>query len=91
MKKEDLAGKLAEKGITKTKKEGKAIIEGVFEVIAQELVNGEEIAITGFGKFATRIAEARVGRNPKTGEAVDIPSRRVFKFIPSKQLKDSLN
>jgi nucleoid DNA-binding protein len=57
-------------------------------IIAVELDAGREVAIAGFGKFDTRRSKARTGRNPQTGEPVDIPARTVAKFSPAKGLKD---
>ena len=62
----------------------------LFETIASVVAN-EDVAITGFGKFATTERSARIMRNPSTGEQVSVPAKRILKFKPAKSLKDSLN
>lgn len=74
-----------------TRKESEAVIETVFESIVDSLRAGDKIEIRGFGSFRTRQRAARTGRNPKTGEPVAVPARRVPFFKPSKELKDGIN
>jgi nucleoid DNA-binding protein len=59
--------------------------------IISALKQGERVNISGFGTFAVSMREARTGRNPKTGESIEISASRSAKFKPGKQLKDSLN
>lgn len=67
------------------------ILEYVLEVIKLRLADGEDVSISGFGKWTTREKNSRVGRNPKTGEEVEISARRVVTFKPSKILRDAVN
>ncbi|MFT7580631.1 MAG: integration host factor subunit alpha [Myxococcota bacterium] len=74
-----------------SKKESSDIVESVFEMMKETLEHGEKIKISGFGNFALRDKKARIGRNPRTGEAITIPPRRVLTFKPSQVLKNALN
>ena len=67
------------------------VIDGVFESIFAALKNGDKINISGFGTFSVSHRKARVGRNPKTGEAIQIASSRAAKFKAGKALKESLS
>lgn len=69
------------------KPNAEAVVNSVFAQIANALVRGEEVRITGFGTFRRVTTKARTGRNPKTGEAVEIPSRNKAKFKASSTLK----
>lgn len=88
MKKEDLVEELVQRGKVATKKAGKEIVDEVFNIISERLHQDDVVSISGFGKFSTKVSAARTGRNPKTGESVDIPEKRVVKFIVAKQLKE---
>ena len=66
-------------------------VEEVFKNIIQALNRGEKIELRGFGSFRVRSRDARRGRNPKTGEPVDIPAKRVPYFKPGKELKELIN
>lgn len=74
-----------------TKKEAKEFIDIFLDVISGELINGNDIKLFGFGNFKCAEVAARSGRNPKTGESVDIPKRRTVRFKLSKNLKESVN
>jgi integration host factor subunit beta len=74
-----------------TKKDSEVIVEEVFKNIIQALNRGEKIELRGFGSFRVRHRDARRGRNPKTGEPVDIPAKRVPYFKPGKELKELIN
>ncbi len=74
-----------------TRKESEVVVEAVFESIVRSLRGGDKIEIRGFGSFRTRDRKARVGRNPKTGARVEVPSKRIPYFKPSKELKDLVN
>lgn len=65
-------------------------VEGVFEAIGEALANGEEVRLAGFGTFAARSRAARTGRNPKTGEALSIPSSKTPSFKAGKALRDAV-
>lgn len=93
MNKTELAEKLAKKcELTQTK--ASEIIDSIFStksgegIIAVELDAGRKVAITGFGTFETRHRKAREGRNPATGEKIQIPATTVPAFRPGKGLKD---
>ena len=73
------------------KKESAAIIDLIFTTMKRTLADGEKIKISGFGNFVVRDKHARTGRNPQTGEAMEISARRVLTFRPSQVLKDNLN
>ncbi|NBO63262.1 MAG: integration host factor subunit beta [Acidobacteria bacterium] len=74
-----------------TRKESEVIVDEVFKNIVQTLNRGEKIELRGFGSFRVRQRRARRGRNPKTGEPVDIPAKRVPYFKPGKELKELIN
>ena len=73
------------------RKESETIVETVFDSIIEALQKGEKIEIRGFGSFRTRQRRGRVGRNPKTGEKVEVPAKKIPFFKPSKELKDFVN
>ena len=73
------------------RKESEAIVETIFDSIIGALQKGEKIEIRGFGSFRTRERRGRVGRNPKTGEKVEVPAKKIPYFKPSKELKDFVN
>jgi integration host factor subunit alpha len=74
-----------------SKKESADIVEMVFDTIKETLERGEKIKISGFGNFEVRDKRSRVGRNPQTGEVIEISARRVLTFKPSQVLKNVLN
>jgi integration host factor subunit beta len=74
-----------------TRKDSEVIVETIFEGIVRSLRAGDKIEIRGFGSFRTRQRKSRVGRNPKTGDRVDVPAKRIPFFKPSKELKDMVN
>lgn len=74
-----------------SKKESADIVEMVFDTIKDTLEQGEKIKISGFGNFVVREKKSRVGRNPQTGEEIEISARRVLTFKPSQVLKNLLN
>ncbi len=73
------------------RKESESIVETIFDSIIESLQKGDKIEIRGFGSFRTRQRRGRTGRNPKTGEKVDVPAKRIPFFKPSKELKDFVN
>ena len=73
------------------RKESETIVETIFESIIDALQKGDKIEIRGFGSFRTRARRGRVGRNPKTGEKVEVPAKKIPFFKPSKELKDFVN
>lgn len=74
-----------------TRKDSEIIVETIFESIVTSLRAGDKIEIRGFGSFRTRQRKPRVGRNPKTGDRVDVPAKKIPFFKPSKELKDVVN
>lgn len=73
-----------------TKADAERAVETIIDSITSTLKKGDEVSIAGLGIFATKVREARTGRNPRTGEAVEIPSVRVPKFRAAKALKDAV-
>jgi integration host factor subunit beta len=75
-----------------TRKDSEVIVEAIFDSIVRSLRSGDKIEIRGFGSFRTRQRQPRVGRNPKTGTRVEVPSKRIPSYFkPSKELKDLVN
>ena len=73
------------------RKESERIVETVFESISQALKQDDKIEIRGFGSFRTRQRRGRIGRNPKTGEKVEVPPKRIPYFKPSRELREFVN
>ena len=71
-----------------SKKDSERVLNAAIDAITSALVKGEKVQISGFGIFETKTREARVGRNPHTKEAIQIPATRVPSFKASKALKD---
>ena len=86
----DLVDKVAAADAKLTKAQAKDLIDGVFAAIRDAAVGGEEVALAGFGKFKVQDKPARTGRNPRTGEPVDIAATRKVVFQPAKALKDAV-
>jgi len=74
-----------------TRKDSEIIVETIFESIVKALRAADKIEIRGFGSFRTRQRKPRMGRNPKTGEKVEVPAKKIPFFKPSKELKDLVN
>src|ERR1700735_4422297 len=72
-------------------KEAEVTVETIFESIIGALQKGDKLEIRGFGSFRTRPRKGRIGRNPKTGEQVQVPAKRIPFFKPSKELKNFCN
>ena len=89
MNKTELVAVVAEKsGITK--KDAERVVSATFETITAQLTKGEKVQISGFGVFEVKEREARVGRNPRTKEAIEIPASKAPAFKASKALKDTV-
>jgi len=73
-----------------SKKEASDLVELVFNTIKDTLSKGEKVKISGFGNFSIRDKSTRVGRNPQTGDAMEITARRVLSFKPSQVLKEDI-
>ena len=67
------------------------VVDVFFDEIAQRLAEGGRVGLRGFGAFSTRDREARIGRNPRTGEAVEVPAKRVPYFKAGKEIRNRLN
>ena len=89
MTKADLVNAIYER-VGFSKKESARIVELVFDIIKDTLAEGEKIKISGFGNFVVREKRARIGRNPQTGEEIEISARRVLTFKPSQVLRNAL-
>lgn len=73
-----------------SKKDATKAVDSVFDTILDALKNGEKIQLIGFGNFEVRERSARKGRNPQTGEEIEIPASKVPAFKPGKALKDAV-
>jgi len=89
MNKGDLVNAVAE--VLSTKKEAQEAVDCVFNTIKETLKKNEAVQIVGFGSFKVNKREARKGRNPQTGQEIQIAARMVPKFVPGKALKDAIN
>lgn len=87
--KQDLIAKVAE-ATELTKKDSAAAVDAVFEAIEGFLAKGDKVQLIGFGNFEVRERAARKGRNPQTGEEIEIPASKVPAFKPGKGLKDAV-
>jgi len=67
------------------------VVDVFFDEISQRLADGGRVELRGFGAFSTRAREARTGRNPRTGESVSVPGKRVPYFKPGKEMRQRLN
>lgn len=74
-----------------TKKHSEIIVNTVFDSIVDALQKDEKIELRGFGSFRIRQRRSRQGRNPKTGDKVDVPAKRIPYFKPGKELKELIN
>ena len=90
MIKADLINKIA-KEMNVSKQEAEEGVNLFFQTIKEAILRGEEIELRGFGSFRFRQRGARSGRNPRTGEPVEVPPKKVLYFKPSKLLKNMLN
>ncbi len=86
MTKADLVEKVA-RTIKLTKKETEVIVGIIFQSITDSLSEGDKVAIKGFGSFCVRERNAKIGRNPKSGERVEVPSKKVPFFKAGKDLR----
>ena len=90
MTKADIVEKIYDK-VGFSKKESAELVELVFDIMKTTLENGEKIKIAGFGNFVVKSKTSRRGRNPQTGDEIEICSRRILTFKPSQVLKASIN
>lgn len=87
MNKTDLINQVSELSGLSKKDAGKAV-DAVFEAIGEALQGGDKVQLVGFGNFEVRERQARKGRNPQTGQEIDIAASKIPAFKPGKQLKD---
>ena len=90
MNKTQLIQKIAENG-NMTKKDAELALNAVTNAIADAVAAGERVQVTGFGSFDVKARDARVGRNPKTGEPVEIAASKRVVFTPAQTLKEKIN
>ncbi|MFP3387665.1 HU family DNA-binding protein [Brevibacillus sp. SIMBA_040] len=89
MNKTDLVAKVAEQAEL-TKKDATSAVDAVLDAIAETLKAGDKVSLIGFGNFEVRERAARKGRNPQTGEDIEIAASKVPAFKPGKELKDAV-
>jgi integration host factor subunit beta len=87
----ELVHKLSEANPGLAPREIEAIVAAFFGQIAERLAEGGRVELRGFGAFSTRSRDARTGRNPRTGETVDVDAKRVPYFKPGKEMRARLN
>ena len=90
MNKTQLIQKIAENG-NMTKKDAEAALNAVVAAISDAVAAGEKVQVSGFGSFDAKARDARTGRNPKTGEAVEIAASKRIVFTAAQALKDKIN
>ncbi len=88
MNKTDVVNALAE--VLSTKKEAQVVLDSLLTTITDALKEGEDVSLVGFGTFKVVKREARKGRNPQTGEEMQIAEKNVPKFVPGKALKEAV-
>jgi DNA-binding protein HU-beta len=88
MNKGDLVNEISK--VVKTKKEAQAVVDCVLSSITKALENGDSVSLVGFGTFKVAERKARKGRNPQTGEEIDIAASKVPKFVAGKALKEAV-
>ena len=89
MNKSDLVEEVADQtGLTK--KVSRKVVDAIISAITDSLVREEKVTLVGFGTFQVRERKARIGRNPQTGQTIEIPTKRVPKFVPGKGLKEAV-
>ncbi len=89
MNKTDLVSKVAELSEL-TKKDATKAVDAIFDAITEALKNGDKVQLVGFGNFEVRERSARKGRNPQTGEEINISASKTPAFKPGKALKDGV-
>ena len=90
MNKNELAERIASHADLSMQK-ASACIQAIQDAIAAELGRGGDVRITGFGTFSVSTRSARTGRNPRTGEPINLPAKRAVRFAPAKALKEAVN
>jgi integration host factor subunit beta len=91
MTKSELMAKMAKKQPHLLQKDVELAVNSVIELLTSTLASGERIEIRGFGGFSVSRRQARIGRNPKTGDSVEVPSRHMLHFKPGLDLREKVN
>ena len=89
MNKAELIGSIAGKA-NLSKRDARAAVEAVVSTIQAAMKSGDKVSLVGFGTFSAPTRPARSGRNPRTGEVIQIPARKIPKFTPGRSLRDSI-
>ena len=87
----ELVQKLCQDFPDLTQREVESVVSAVFDSITDQLSQGGRVELRGFGAFSTRKRDARLGRNPRTGESVQVDAKRVPYFKPGKEMRERLN
>ncbi|MGP1282898.1 MAG: integration host factor subunit beta [Parasphingopyxis sp.] len=87
----ELVQKIAADNPELSTKDVERLVNCFFDSITEQLAKGGRVELRGFGAFSTRERKARVGRNPRTGESVNVPAKRVPYFKPGKEMRERLN
>ncbi|MBN2430855.1 MAG: integration host factor subunit beta [Acidobacteria bacterium] len=90
MTKAELVNKIMQK-TDLGKKDAAVVVQTILDSIIESLQDGEKVELRGFGSFKIRVRGPRKGRNPKTGESVDVPAKKIPYFKPGKELRDLIN
>lgn len=91
MTKSELVELIANKQDQITRREAEVVVNTIFSAIADALTRKERVELRGFGSFYTKQRNARIGRNPKTGDAVQVPAKVVPQFKPGKGLRERVD
>ena len=89
MTRNDLVAIIAEAG-DMTARDAQGVLESILDGMAESLARGEKVELRGFGSFRIRVRGPRTGRNPKTGESVEVPAKRIPHFKPGKGMREAL-
>lgn len=87
----ELVQKIANENSDLRLEEVETIVDTFFDSIVEQLADGGRVELRGFGAFSTRARESRTGRNPRTGESVDVEAKKVPYFKPGKEMRERLN
>jgi len=91
MTKSELIDAIVEREDQITRREAEVVVNNILNAIGDALGRGERVELRGFGSFYTKRRDARIGRNPKTGESVAVPSKTVPQFKPGKELRERVD
>ena len=87
----ELVQKLCDDFPDLSQRELESVVSAIFDSITEQLADGGRVELRGFGAFSTRQRDARMGRNPRTGESVSVDAKRVPYFKPGKEMRERLN